>query len=279
MPELPEVETVRRTLERLVVGKTIRDIDVFYNKMIRNVTPEAFVATMNNRTITGLSRYGKHLMIECGDMVLLSHLRMEGKYFIKDLDVVRDKHEHVIFYFTDDTTLRYHDTRKFGTYDIFKKEELIDAKPLQGLGPEPYSEDLTPTYLKKRISSKTMAIKPTLLDQTVIAGLGNIYVDEVLFRCRLHPETPCNLLTNKDYKKIVQASKDVIVKAIELGGTTVRSYTASLGVHGRFQNELMVHTKEGEDCPVCQTTIIKTKVSGRGTYLCPRCQKPKRKRP
>jgi formamidopyrimidine-DNA glycosylase len=277
MPELPEVETVRRTLKRLVVGKTIRAVDVFLPKMVRNVDPAELSRRLSGTTITDMDRYGKHLMFVLGDLVLVSHLRMEGKYYIKDLDVPRDKHEHVVFYFTDDTTLRYHDTRQFGTFDLYDKETVRTDSSIGTLGPEPHSEDLTTDYLWQAIRHKSQAIKPTLLDQTVIAGLGNIYVDEVLFRAGLHPTTPCKRLRKYDMERIVTACREVIAKAIDLGGTTVRSYTASLGVHGRFQNELMVHTKEGEPCPVCQTTIEKTKVGGRGTYHCPTCQNKRRR--
>jgi len=278
MPELPEVETVRRTLSKLVVGRTIRDVDVFLEKMIRNVDVDELKCRLEGRTIQKMDRYGKHLMFDFGAFVLMSHLRMEGKYFLRALDAPRDKHEHVIFYFTDGETLRYHDTRQFGTFDLIDKDDLPSNSPIAGLGPEPYSEDLTYRYLRDKLKNKTVAVKPALLDQSIIAGLGNIYVDEVLFRSRIHPETSCADLKPKDIKAIIHNSKVVIERAIELGGSSVRSYTASLGVTGRFQNELLVHTKVDEACPICQTTIIKTKVGGRGTYLCPRCQKKRRKR-
>ncbi|QMS85547.1 DNA-formamidopyrimidine glycosylase [Candidatus Xianfuyuplasma coldseepsis] len=277
MPEMPEVETVRRILQEVIVGKTIRDIDVFYPKMIRNVDEATFIHMLEGQTIKRMDRYGKHLQFITEDWVVFSHLRMEGKYFIKPLDEPKEKHEHMIIYFTDGTSLRYHDTRKFGTFDVIHPAEIKQNSPLVGLGPEPTSSELTPTYLTKKLRHKTRAIKPTLLDQTVICGLGNIYVDEVLFRSKIHPETPAGLLTKKQIKFIIQSCKQVIEKAIELGGTTVRSYTASLGVTGRFQNELNVHTKVDQPCPVCGTTISKTKVGGRGTYLCTTCQKQRHK--
>ncbi len=276
MPEMPEVETVRRILESRIVGKTIRDVDVYFERMIRNQPVPSFIEKLQSQTIQAMDRYGKHLLFDFGDFVLISHLRMEGKYYIKNLDEPRDKHEHVIFYFTDGSTLRYHDTRKFGTFDIIDKTVLTTKSPLTGLGPEPTSKDLTVSYLTAKLRHKTQAIKPTLLDQTVICGLGNIYVDEVLFRSKLHPETPAGSLTKNNLKHIAEACKNVIEKAIDLGGTTVRSYTASLGVTGRFQNELNVHTKAGELCPNCHTVIEKIRVGGRGTYYCPTCQPKKR---
>ena len=272
MPELPEVETVRRTLKRLIVGKTIRDIDIFYAKIIRNISSEDFKKKLINKTIDEIDRYGKYLIFNLGDTSLISHLRMEGKYFIKNADMPKEKHEHIIIYFTDGDTLRYHDTRKFGTMDIVAKDMVYHNSPITKLGPEPFHKELTKQYLKEKLSKKTIAIKSSLLDQTIMTGLGNIYVDEVLFRCRLHPSTPSNQMTDGDIVHIIENSKEVLNKAIKLGGTTIRSYTSSLGVTGLFQNELNVHTKEGEPCPVCNSKIIKIKVNGRGTYYCPNCQ-------
>ena len=198
---------------------------------------------------------------------------MEGKYFIKSLDAPRDKHEHVIFYFSDGTTLRYQDTRKFGTFDIYTNEELKEKSPLLLMGPEPGSITLTPTYLQRKLSGKSIAIKSALLDQTIISGLGNIYVNEVLFHSNIHPERPCYKVTKSEIKKIIKYSEQVIAKAIELGGSSIRSYTASLGVTGRFQNELFVHMREHQPCLICNTDIHKIRVGGRGTYYCPTCQK------
>ena len=273
MPELPEVETVRKTLKNLIIGKEIRDIDIFYNKIIRGISDEEFKDLLVNKTITDIDRYGKYLIFKFGDINLISHLRMEGKYFIKNADAPKEKHEHIIFYFTDGDTLRYHDTRKFGTMDISSNEDLYKASPITKLGYEPFNKKLTSKYLEDKLSKKTIAIKSALLDQTIITGLGNIYVDEVLFLTKLNPTRKANDLSKKEIKAVISNSIKVLDKAIKLGGTTIRSYTSSLGVTGRFQNELNVHTKEGEDCPICKTTILKTKVNGRGTYYCPSCQK------
>lgn len=273
MPELPEVETVKRTLNNLILNKTIRDIDIFYNKIIRNKTDQEFKELLIGRSIDDIDRYGKYLIFNLGDISLISHLRMEGKYFIRNADEPKEKHEHIIIYFTDGSTLRYHDTRKFGTMDIVNKDMVFKKSPVTKLGPEPFSKDMTFKYLKEKLSKKSIAIKSALLDQTIMTGLGNIYVDEVLFLTRLHPTTPSNKVSNNDIKNLITNSIKVLSKAINLGGTTIRSYTSSLGVTGRFQNELNVHTKEGEHCSVCNTIIQKTKVNGRGTYYCENCQK------
>lgn len=271
MPELPEVETVRRSLERLVVGKTIRDVDVFVEKMIRNMDENRLKEIITNQVINGIKRRGKYLLFDVGDYYIVSHLRMEGRYFIKHLDEPKDKHEHVIFYFTDGVTMRYHDTRKFGTFDIVKKNEMDQFKPLVTLGYEPLEDQLTVKYLKEKLRHKTIAIKSALLDQHIVAGLGNIYVNEVLFLSKVHPEKPSNTLKKKELERIVKYSKEVLELAIKDGGTTIRSYTSSLGVTGRFQQHLKVHMQN--TCPVCGKDIQKIRVGGRGTYLCDHCQK------
>lgn len=272
MPELPEVETVRRTLENFIIGKEIRDIDIFYEKIVRNVSIDSFKNELIGKTFDKISRYGKHLIFHLGDVRLISHLRMEGKYFLRDLED-KEKHEHVIFYFTDGKTLRYHDVRKFGTMDLYHKEDVYKEGPLTKLGLEPFETEMTGTVLREKLKTRQTAIKTALLDQSVIVGLGNIYVDEVLFLSGLHPEKKANKLRKKDYDIIVENSEKVLQKAIDLGGTTIRSYTSSLGITGRFQNELNVHLRKDESCFVCDTTIQKIKVNGRGTYLCPTCQK------
>lgn len=273
MPELPEVETVRRTLEHLLDGKIIRDIDIFYDKILKTHSEEEFKKLLISKTFHTINRYGKYLLFEFNEITLISHLRMEGKYFIKPLDEPRNKHEHIIFYFTDGSTLRYHDTRKFGTMDIVNNKDLFLINPLSKLGKEPFDKNCTVSYFTNKIKNKKGPIKGVLLDQTILTGLGNIYVDEVLFLSKIHPETKVNTLSKRAIKRILENAKIVLEKAIKLGGTTIRSYTSSLGVTGRFQNELFVHLREGEECKICHTKIIKTKVVGRGTYLCPKCQK------
>ncbi|MFK5882735.1 MAG: DNA-formamidopyrimidine glycosylase [Candidatus Izemoplasma sp.] len=273
MPELPEVETVRVTLKEMIIGKTIRDIDVFYDGIIKEVSVKEFKDKLVNQTLRDIDRYGKYLIFMFDDIALISHLRMEGKYFIKQLDENRTKHEHIIFYFTDGSTLRYHDTRKFGTMNLRRLDEIYKIDPIKKLGYEPFNKLLTVAYLEEKLKKKTIAIKSALLDQTIITGLGNIYVDEVLFLSNLSPTKQSNSLTKKDLKNVINSSIKVLEKAISLGGTTIRSYTSSLGVTGRFQNELHVHTKEGEECDKCHSTILKIRVNGRGTYYCPKCQK------
>ncbi len=273
MPELPEVETVRRTLLGKILNKKIKSVDIYYDGIIKDISVDNFIDSLCGQTINDIKRYGKYLIFILDDHSLISHLRMEGKYFLKDTKQDLEKHEHIIINFDDGTDMRYHDTRKFGTMTIEDKHDYMKCRSLSKLGKEPFNGELTIEYMKGIFNKTNRKLKPVLLDQTVICGLGNIYVDEVCFYAKLHPETVVSTLTDEDINNIIEGSYSVIDKAIELGGTTIKSYTSSLGVTGRFQNELNVHTKKDEKCPVCYSIIEKIKVGGRGTYYCPSCQR------
>ena len=272
MPELPEVETVKETLKKKVLGKEIKKVKVFYPNIIENMNPSDFENKLLGQTINNILRRGKWLIFELDDYYLLSHLRMEGKYFLKNTDDDINKHQHVIFTFTDNKELRYQDTRKFGRMYLVDKEHLEEAKPIKELGLEPWSKDLNSTYLLDKYSKKRLPIKTVLLDQSIITGIGNIYADEILFLSKINPQTNCNKLNKQQVNSIIKNTRDVLEKAIKEGGTTIRSYTSDEGVTGRFQNDLFVHCKENEKCVNCGSYIIKIKVGGRGTYYCPTCQ-------
>ncbi len=268
MPELPEVETVRATLENEIKNEIIMGVDLYYSKIIKNEL-EWFIKAIINQKINRIDRMGKYLIFILDQYAMIIHLRMEGKFYIKTDEPV-DKHEHVVFQFNSGRNLRYHDVRKFGTITLFDINTYLDEYPLIQLGREP--KNLEYHHFYEMIKSKKTTIKQVLLDQHIIAGLGNIYVDETLFLSRIHPTRIASSITLKEAKLIISSAIEVLDKAIKLGGTTIRSYTSSLGVHGRFQNELNVHMKKGELCPVCGTEIIKIKDGGRGTYVCPKCQ-------
>jgi len=271
MPELPEVETVKNTLKQQVLNKTIKNVEVLFN-LIEYPSVEEFKKQIINQTIIDIKRKGKWLMFELNDYYLLSHLRMEGKYHIRKYGDQIGKHEHIIFTFTDDSELRYNDTRKFGKMHLIDKDKVYDMKPLNELGLEPWDVNLNIDYLKEKYSNKKIPIKTVLLDQSIITGIGNIYADEILFLCRINPLKKSNELNDIELENIIKYIKEVLESAIKLGGTTIRSYESSEGVHGKFQNNLYVHNHEGEKCPNCNTTIIKIKVNGRGTYYCSNCQ-------
>ncbi|WP_343290456.1 DNA-formamidopyrimidine glycosylase [Turicibacter bilis] len=274
MPELPEVETVKEALNQTVKGQTIKEIELRYEPMVKNMSADEFKEKLINQTIQAVSRRGKYLVFHFDDYQLLSHLRMEGKYFYVDSDFELNPHVHVIFTLENGKRLLYQDTRKFGTYHLYDKAiDLETTAPFQVLGLEPFATEFTPSYVKEKIQNKKKPIKSLLLDQTVVCGLGNIYVDEVLYRARLHPLTSSSELTDKDIENVVKYTVEVLARAIELGGTTIRTFRSSHGVSGTFQNELLVHQRKGENCYECHTPIEKIKVGGRGTYFCPTCQK------
>lgn len=270
MPELPEVETVKETLKRQILNRTIQKADIYWNNIIATPEVKVFQKQIQNQKIIDIKRRGKWLLFELNDYYLLSHLRMEGKYFLKKEEPL-SKHEHVIFHLDNGSQLRYHDTRKFGKMYLLDKKGVMDEKPLNELGLEPWDKELTAEYLKEKLKNKKLPIKTVLLDQSIIAGIGNIYDDEILFRSKINPQKQANQLKEKDLENIIINTKITLEKAITLGGTTIRSYTSSEGVHGRFQNELLIHTKE--ICPECGEKVTKIVVGGRGTYYCKKCQK------
>ena len=268
MPELPEVETVKETLKKKLLNKRIKNIKVLYDGIIATNLND-FKKNIIGEKIVDIKRRGKFIVFELSNYYLVSHLRMEGKYFIKDINEEISKHEHVIFYF-DDFTLRYHDTRKFGKMYLVSKDKLLTDTPLNKLGLEPWDDKLTTNYLKNKFNNK--AIKTLLLDQSIIAGIGNIYADEILFLSRVNPNTKGKDLTDTDLSNIIKNTRRVLEQGIKNKGTTIHSFS-SLGVIGDNQSHLLVHMRSGEKCVNCGEIIKKIKVNGRGTYYCPKCQK------
>ncbi|WP_019242879.1 MULTISPECIES: DNA-formamidopyrimidine glycosylase [Bacillus] len=274
MPELPEVETVRKTLEHLVVGKIIQDVVVQWPNIIKKpVDHEQFSDALKGQEIEAIGRRGKFLIFYLTDLALVSHLRMEGKYGVFSSDVPLEKHTHVIFTFTDGTEMRYKDVRKFGTMHLFVKGDEMKQLPLKQLGPEPLSNDFSAEALKGQLEKTSRNIKAVILDQKTVVGVGNIYVDEALFRSQIHPARIASSLSDEEVNKLVEEIKATLSEAIEQGGSTIRSYINSQGQIGMFQQQLLVYSRNGEECKNCGTPIDKIKVAGRGTHYCPNCQK------
>lgn len=270
MPELPEVETVRKSLLQRLQNKVITDIDIIYPKVFETNVLEVKKEIIN-KTIKNINRLGKYLIFDLDDYKLISHLRMEGKYFIKELNEPYHKHDLVVFTINNSFSLRYNDTRKFGKMQFLKKEE--ESLALKKLGPEPFDKNLTVNYLRIKLKNKSLPIKSILLDQTIISGIGNIYADEILFASGIDPLKKGKALNDKELITIIDNSIIVLNDAIKNGGTTIRSYSSLDGVAGKFQNNLCVHSKEKEPCKKCNSIIKRIKVNGRSTYFCPICQK------
>lgn len=276
MPELPEVETVKRTLEALILSKQIERVEVFWPKIIKYPNEVVqFQDALKGQTFLDMGRRGKFLIFYSDDFALISHLRMEGKYGLFAGSEPVDKHTHVIFYFTDGTELRYKDVRKFGTMHLFLKGTEFDQLPLSQLGPEPFSTEFTVDYLAEKLAGSNRKIKVLLLDQTIVVGLGNIYVDEALFRARIHPERLASSLSSEEITVLHKEIVATLSEAVAKGGSTVRSYVNSQGQIGMFQLELLVYGKKQEPCVNCGTELQKIVVGGRGTHFCPICQKLK----
>jgi formamidopyrimidine-DNA glycosylase len=276
MPELPEVETVRLTLRELVLNKKIQEVIIKWPKIIKLPDDvEEFAIRLKGQTIQEIHRRGKFLIFHLDDYALVSHLRMEGKYMLSDAKDEYDKHTHVFFTFTDGTQLRYRDVRKFGTMHLYSKGEEFKQPPLAQLGVEPLESDFTIDVLKKGLAKTSRKIKPTLLDQTIVVGLGNIYVDEALFRANIHPERISSSLNNEEIQALHQAIITTLDEAVKQGGSTIRSYVNSQGKMGLFQQQLFVYGKKDEACPNCGNPIQKKVVGGRGTHYCTHCQPEK----
>lgn len=277
MPELPEVETVRRTLAYQLQNPTIEDVEIRYPPILANVTKEEFRSQLIGKRICDYQRIGKYLIFDMEDIYVVSHLRMEGKYYVEAKETAYDKkHTHVLIRLRDGRELRYHDTRKFGRMYLYPKQEpLKQQKAFANVGYDVFDERLTPTYLYQKLHPRKIVLKQALLDQSVMAGVGNIYADEICFAMRMHPETKIYHLRKKDFEQLLFETRRILQGAIQAGGTTIRSYTSSLGVDGRFQLKLRIHAKENQACSVCNTLIKKKFVATRGTYFCPVCQRKK----
>lgn len=274
MPELPEVETVRRGLEKLILGKKILNIEIRYPKMIKTDLNQ-FQKELPGQVIQSMGRRGKYLLFNLRDKVLISHLRMEGKYFYYPDEIPERKHAHILVHFEDGTTLVYEDVRKFGTMELLAPELLDSYFISKKLGPEPTDQDFDLGRFKLALKKSKKPIKSHLLDQTLVAGLGNIYVDEVLWRAKVHPSRHSNSLTAQEARKAHDETIKVLGQAVEKGGSTIRSYTNAFGEDGTMQEFHQVYDKAGQACSRCGSTIEKIQLGGRGTYFCPKCQRRK----
>lgn len=272
MPEMPEVETVRRTLDPLMRGKIIKDVTIWYAPIIMGDS-DAIVKKIIGKKVLGVERYGKYLLIRLSDnLTLVSHLRMEGKYRVTTPDAAKEKHEHVQFVFTDGSAIRYDDVRKFGRMHLVETGTECQTTGIRNLGPEPNTSKFNVEYFYHELSKKKKNIKNTLLDQKVVCGLGNIYVDEILWQSKIHPLSSAQKISYGIVKSLYKNINTTIVEAIEEKGTTVHSFLNAAGETGGYQNKLKVYGHVGEECLRCGTILEKIKVNGRGTTFCPHCQ-------
>ncbi len=267
MPELAEVETTKRDLKKILIGKRICKVEVFLDKIVYNKKDE-FIKNSEGQTVLDVKRRGKWLLFELDSNYIIIHFRMEGRFYLLPLNEKRDKHDYVIFYF-DDFSLHFNDPRLFGKMEIIKKDELEKFFLDKKLGLEYTDSNLTPEYLKEKFKTHHTDIKKMLLDQSYVTGIGNIYADEILFASKINPKSYADRLTKPKLKEIIDNTKKVFEHSLKYKGT----YPNIDGKRGTFEEHLMVHKRQGEKCYNCGSIIIKEKVGGRGTYYCPKCQK------
>lgn len=277
MPELPEVESVVQGLNQMIIGEKIKTVEVRWPRIIESPAVDKFKSKLEEQVIEEVRRRGKFILFYLTDDVLISHLRMEGKYQVvhpetEITDPFDIKHTHVIFHLESGKELRYLDVRKFGRMSLVPKGQEFQHKSLAKLGPEPVAEEFKLTEMQEFLKRRTKAIKGVLLDQQIVVGIGNIYADEILYEAKIHPTRPANSLTNTEEEILHEAIISILAKAVQKGGTTIRSYENAFGENGNYQEYLKVYGKTGENCSRCGTTIEKIKVAGRGTHFCPSCQ-------
>ena len=274
MPELPEVETMVRDLSRRVVGRRIVEVEASFPGIVRYPEFPEFVQRVVGRTIEAVSRRGKYAILSLfsGDSLII-HRGMSGSLLGRAPSDPEDRFVRLLIRLDDGSELRYDDPRKFGK--IFVMEGTGSERPLPwtNMGPEPLSDDFTVDGFGEALSKRTALIKPLLLGQQIVAGLGNIYVDEALHLAGIHPERRANTLSPDEVRRLYAAIREVLAMAVERRGTTFSSYRDLEGRSGQYQDALQVFRKAGTACPRCGTGIIRLVVGGRGTHICPACQK------
>lgn len=283
MPELPEVETVRRGLLLSLPGRRIQRVEVLREASVGFPDAESFAEKLVGHKFKDISRRGKYLVFELDKGAYLgAHLRMSGRLLVSDKAKagaagremkVSEKHVRVKMDLDDGSTFVFEDMRVFGRLWYVPKgarpEDIISG--LRDLGVEP-GELLTAGYLKEHFAKKSQAIKTALLDQTVIAGIGNIYADESLHKAHINPHTPARELTPTQLKKLTACIKEVLDRAIEARGSSLRNYTDSSGVNGNYQSKALVYGREASPCHGCKREIVRVKINGRSSHFCPKCQ-------
>src|SRR5436190_333461 len=264
MPELPEVETLARQLKPELVGKTILSANLRWSRTLATPSPKKFKDQIVGQKIIDVGRRAKFLNIQLSDFNLLIHLRMSGDLLLRSSTIRPSKHDRLIIQLSGNQILAFNDTRKFGRVWLTANIEEVFAK----LGPEPFSKQFTPQWLHTALHQKNRQLKPLLLDQTFLAGLGNIYTDEALHMAKLHPVAASASVTVKQAEVLHEAIRKVLKAGIKHNGASFDwAYRG-----GQFQNYFRVYDQEGRPCPVCGTEIQKIIVGQRGTHICPQCQ-------
>jgi formamidopyrimidine-DNA glycosylase len=274
MPELPEVETISRALRPLLIGRTILEADIRWPRTVAEPSAKKFREQIKGQQIRDVSRRGKFLNLQLSTLHLLIHLRMSGDLSVKEGKIEPEKHDRLILTLTPvpsssrrtiQNSLVFNDTRKFGRVWLTNNMDTVTGR----LGPEPLKSEFTAQWLYTALHQRHRQLKPLLLDQTFLAGLGNIYADETLHRAKLHPLSSSDSVTKKQAEKLHRSIQTILREAIRRNGASFDWVYRG----GEFQNHFRVYDREGKACPVCGTTIQKLVVGQRGTHICPNCQR------
>ena len=274
MPELPEVETVCRALSKVIKNSTIKKIE-FYRKDLRWQVKDNLEVSLKNNIFIDPYRRGKYILIPTNtDKIFLIHLGMSGQIRIKKKDIVQ-KHDHMRMIVENNNKhfiITYNDSRRFGYIDLFKKKELREHFLLSKIGVEPLGRELTTEYLQNNFKKRVINIKNALIDQKIIAGIGNIYASEILYKAKINPLRKVNSLSQNDLNSIITFTKIILKKSIDVGGTTIRDHMQPDGSLGYFKQKLQVYGKVNEKCKTCNSFIVKEVISNRSTFICKYCQ-------
>ena len=274
MPELPEVETVCRALSKVIKNSRIKKIE-FYRKDLRWQVKNNLEVTLKNNIFIDPYRRGKYILIPTNtDKIFLIHLGMSGQIRIKKKDIVQ-KHDHMRMIVENNNkhfVVTYNDSRRFGYIDLFKKKELREHFLLSKIGVEPLGRGLTIEYLQNNFNKRVINIKNALIDQKIIAGIGNIYASEILYKAKINPLREVNSLSQNDLNSIITYTKIILKKSIDVGGTTIRDHMQPDGSLGYFKQKLQVYGKTNEKCKTCNSFIVKEVISNRSTFVCRHCQ-------
>ena len=274
MPELPEVETVCRALSKVIKNSTIKKIE-FYRKDLRWQVKDNLEVSLKNNVFIDPYRRGKYILIPTNtDKIFLIHLGMSGQIRIKKKDIVQ-KHDHMRMIVENNNkhfVVTYNDSRRFGYIDLFKKKELREHFLLSKIGVEPLGRELTTEYLQNNFKKRVINIKNALIDQKIIAGIGNIYASEILYKAKINPLRKVNSLSQNDLNSIITFTKIILKKSIDVGGTTIRDHMQPDGSLGYFKQKLQVYGKTNEKCKTCNSFIVKEVISNRSTFICRHCQ-------
>ena len=274
MPELPEVETVCRALSKVLTNSRIKKIE-FYRKDLRWQVKDNLEVSLKNNIFIDPYRRGKYILIPTNtDKIFLIHLGMSGQIRIKKKDIVQ-KHDHMRLIVENNNkhfVITYNDSRRFGYIDLFKKKELREHFLLSKIGVEPLGRELTIEYLQNNFKKRVINIKNALIDQKIIAGIGNIYASEILYKAKINPLRKVNSLSQNDLNSIITFTKIILKKSIDVGGTTIRDHMQPDGSLGYFKQKLQVYGKVNEKCKTCNSYIVKEVISNRSTFICKHCQ-------